>query len=139
MRRVSTVELMLLVTVLLWALNVSVTKYILEHGFRPLAYASLRYAIAGLIFIGLALVAERTLRIERRHLPIAAVAALALWLNQLSFVLALDVATATTIGLLLGAIPIFTALLGLVLGTEQLTQRFWVGAGISAVATCDGS
>jgi drug/metabolite transporter (DMT)-like permease len=132
-RRVSTVELMLLVTVLLWALNVSVTKYILEHGFRPLAYASLRYALAGLIFIGLTLVAERTLRIQRRHLPIAAVAAIALWLNQLSFVLALDVATATTIGLLLGAIPIFTALLGLVLGTEQLAQRFWVGAGISAI------
>jgi drug/metabolite transporter (DMT)-like permease len=60
-------------------------------------------------------------------------AALALLLNQLSFVLALDVATATTIGLLLGAIPIFTALLGLALGTESLTQRFWLGAAVSAV------
>jgi drug/metabolite transporter (DMT)-like permease len=132
-RRLSTVELMLLVTVLLWALNVSVTKYILEHGFLPLSYASLRYAIAGLVFVGLTLVAERTLRIQRRHVPVFAAAALALWLNQLSFVLALDVATATTIGLLLGAIPIFTALLGLVLGREQLTQRFWVGAAVSAV------
>jgi drug/metabolite transporter (DMT)-like permease len=133
MRRVSTVELMLLVTVLLWALNVSVTKYILEHGFLPLAYASLRYAIAGLIFVGLTVLAERTLRIERRHLPLFGIAALALFLNQLSFVLALDVATATTIGLLLGAIPIFTALLGLALGTESLTQRFWLGAAVSAV------
>jgi drug/metabolite transporter (DMT)-like permease len=133
MRRVSTVELMLLVTVLLWALNVSVTKYILEHGFLPLSYASVRYAIAGLIFVGLTLLAERTLRIQRRHLPVFAVAALALWLNQLSFVLALDVATATTIGLLLGAIPIFTAHLGLVLGRETLTRRFWVGAAVSAV------
>ena len=47
--------------------------------------------------------------------------------------LALDVATATTIGLLLGAIPIFTALLGLALGRERLTPRFWAGAAVSAV------
>jgi drug/metabolite transporter (DMT)-like permease len=133
MRRLSSVELMLLATVLLWALNVSVTKYILEHGFLPLAYASVRYALAGLIFVGLTLAAERALRIELRQLPLVVVAALALWLNQVSFVLALDVATATTIGLLLGAIPIFTALLGLALGTESLTQRFWLGAAVSAV------
>jgi drug/metabolite transporter (DMT)-like permease len=133
MRRLSTVELMLLTTVVLWALNVSVTKYILEHGFLPLSYASLRYALAGLLFVGLALLAERTLTIARRDLPVFAIAAASLWLNQLSFVLALDVATATTIGLLLGAIPIFTALLGLVLGREQLTRRFWVAAAISGV------
>ena len=68
-RRPSTVELMLLATVLLWALNVSVTKYILEHGLAPLAYATARYALAAVIFVGLALLAERSLRIERRHLP----------------------------------------------------------------------
>src|SRR5687767_530717 len=133
MRRVSTVELTLLTTVVLWALNVSVTKYILEQGFLPLAYAAVRYAAAGLIFVGLALAVERGLRLERRHLPVAAVAAAALFLNQVSFVLALDVATATTIGLLLGAIPIFTALLGLALGRERLTPRFWAGAAVSAV------
>jgi drug/metabolite transporter (DMT)-like permease len=56
-----------------------------------------------------------------------------LWLNQLSFVLALDATTATTVGLLLGAIPIFTALFGLALGRERLNRRFWIAAGVSAV------
>src|SRR5688572_8124500 len=107
---------MLLTTVVLWALNVSVTKYILEHGLAPLSYASFRYALASVIFVALTLVAERTLRIQRRHVAVLALAAVVLWLNQLSFVLALDATTATTIGLLLGAIPIFTALLGLALG-----------------------
>jgi drug/metabolite transporter (DMT)-like permease len=124
---------MLLATVVLWALNVSVTKYILTHGLEPLAYATVRYALAGAIFVGLALVAERTLHIERRHLPTLAVATVMLWLNQLSFVLALDATTATTIGLLLGAIPIFTALLGLALGRERLPRRFWRAAAVSAV------
>ncbi|MDH4340953.1 MAG: DMT family transporter [Thermoleophilia bacterium] len=133
MRRPSTVELMLLTTVLLWALNLSVTKYILTHGLGPLPYATVRYGFAALIFIALTIVAERTLRIERRHLPIVALAAVTLWLNQLSFVFALDLTTASTIGLLLGAIPIFTAVLGLVLGTEHPSRRFWIAAAISAV------
>jgi drug/metabolite transporter (DMT)-like permease len=133
MRRLSTVELMLLATILLWALNLSVTKYILTHGFLPLPYATVRYAFAGLVFIGLTLYVERTLRVERRHLPILALAACTLFLNQLSFVFALDVTTASTIGLVLGAIPIFAGLFGLVLGTERPSPRFWLAAAVSAV------
>ena len=124
---------MLLTTVLLWALNLSVTKYILTHGLGPLPYATVRYGLAALVFVTLTLLAERTLRIERRHLPLVALATVALWLNQLSFVISLDLTTASTIGLLLGAIPIFTALLGLVLGTEHPSRRFWVAAAISAL------
>jgi drug/metabolite transporter (DMT)-like permease len=133
MRRPTTVELMLLATVLLWALNLSVTKYILTHGFLPLPYATVRYAFAGLVFVAITLYVERTLRVERRHLPILALAAGTLWLNQLSFVFALDITTASTIGLVLGAVPIFAALFGLALGTERPTGRFWIGAAVSAV------
>ena len=43
MRRPLSIELMLLATVVLWALNITVTKYILTHGFQPLAYATVRY------------------------------------------------------------------------------------------------
>ncbi len=132
MRRPSTVELMLLATVLLWALNLSVTKYILTHGLAPLPYATVRYALAGLLFVALTLYVERTLRVERRHLPILGLAAALLFVNQLSFVFALDVTTASTIGLVLGAIPIFAAIFGLVLGTETPTRRFWLAAAISA-------
>lgn len=133
MRRPSTVELMLLATVLLWSLNLSVTKYILENGLEPLSYASVRYALAAAIFVVLTLAAERTLRIRRRHLPVLVFAAVTLWLNQVSFVQALDVTTAATIGLLLGAIPIFAAVFGLLLGRERLTRRFWIAAAVSSV------
>jgi drug/metabolite transporter (DMT)-like permease len=139
----SPVELMLLATIVLWALNVSVTKYILEHGVAPLAYATIRYGLAALIFVVLALVAERTLRIARRDLPRVGFAALTLAVNQLCFVFALDLTTASTIGLLLGAIPIFAALFGLALGTERASERFWVAAlvsfaGVSLVAAGAG-
>jgi drug/metabolite transporter (DMT)-like permease len=133
MRRPTSVELMLLTVILLWATNLSVTKYILEHGLEPLSYATIRYALAGAIFVVLALVAQRTLRIQRRHAPVLLLAAVLLWVNQVCFVLALDASTASTIGLLIGTIPIFAALFGLVLGHERLGARFWAAAAISSV------
>ena len=60
-----------------------------------------------------------------------AFATVTLWLNQVCFVLALDKTTASTIGLILGAIPIFAALFGLALGRERLSRRFWLGAAVS--------
>jgi drug/metabolite transporter (DMT)-like permease len=124
---------MLLVTVLLWALNLSVTKYILTNGLLPLPYATIRYGLAAAIFVGLTLYVERTLRVARRHVAILALAASMLIVNQLSFVFALDVTNASTIGLVLGAIPIFAALFGLALGTERPTTRFWFAAALSAL------
>ena len=46
MRRVQPVDLMLLGTVLLWALNSTVTRYVLTNGVHPLAYATVRYGAA---------------------------------------------------------------------------------------------
>jgi len=124
---------MLLGTILLWALNLSVTKYILTHGFQPLSYATVRYGLAGLVFVAATLYLERTLRVARRDVPVLVLAAGLLFLNQLAFVFALDVTTASTIGLVLGAIPIFAGLLGLALGTERPTRRFWLSAAVSAL------
>jgi drug/metabolite transporter (DMT)-like permease len=135
MRRPTSVELMLLTVILLWALNLSMTKYILEHGLEPLSYATVRYGLAGAIFVGLTLFAERTLRIQRRHASVMLLAAVVLFVNQVCFVLALDATTASTIGLLIGTIPIFAALLGLVLGRERLKGRFWLGGILLGLAT----
>ena len=123
---------MLLTTVVLWALNITVTRYILTHGFEPLAYATVRYGCATLIFLAIALVAERTLRIRRSDLGLVVLAALCLWLNQLSFVYALEQTSASTIALILGATPIFAALIGIPFGLERaLSRRFWLAAVIS--------
>ena len=130
-RRPTTVELMLLTTVLLWALNLSVTKFILDEGLAPLSYAAVRYGLAAAIFVALALAVEGSLRIARRHLRHVALAAATLWVNQMCFVFALDLTAASTVGILLGAIPVFTGLFGLALGTERATGRFWLAAAVS--------
>jgi len=122
---------MLLVTVCLWALNFTTSKYILDHGFRPLTYSGIRYALAALIFLVIVLPRERSLRIERRDLPLVAGAIVLLFLNQIGFVFALDLSTATTVALLFGTLPIFTALIARLVGMERLSRRFWLAAALS--------
>jgi len=129
--RRQTADLMLLATVSLWALNFTVSKYILTHGFRPLAYSSVRYACAALLFAAITLGWEGSLRIGRRDLPLIVFCTAVLFANQLSFVYALRFTTATTVALLFGTLPIFTALFARGSGVEHLSVRFWIAAGLS--------
>jgi drug/metabolite transporter (DMT)-like permease len=126
-----TADLMLLATVSLWALNFTVSKYILDHGLRPLAYSSVRYACAALLFAGITFALEGSLRIGRRDLPMIVFSTAVLFVNQLSFVYALRFTTATTVALIFGTLPIFTALFARGAGVEHLPLRFWIAAVLS--------
>jgi drug/metabolite transporter (DMT)-like permease len=126
-----TADLMLLATVSLWALNFTVSKYILEHGFHPLAYSAVRYACAAASFAAITLAWEGTLRVGRGDLLLMMGCTVVLFANQLSFVYALDFTTATTVALLFGTLPIFTALIARGSGVERHTAAFWVAAGLS--------
>lgn len=130
MRR-SAAELMLLATVTLWALNFTTSKYILDHGFRPLAYSSVRYAAAASIFATLTVFRERSLRIGRAEIPLVVFATIVLLLNQLCFIYALRFTTATTVALLFGTLPVFTVVLARGTGIERQTVRFWGAAALS--------
>jgi drug/metabolite transporter (DMT)-like permease len=131
-RRISVVDLMLLLTVLLWALNFTVTKYAIEHGFHPLAYSTIRYAFGAAIFAGITYRREGTFEVRRRDVALlAGAAAVGIWLNQVSYVYALSFTTATTVALVLGATPIFAALIARAVGLERLSRRFWVASAVS--------
>jgi drug/metabolite transporter (DMT)-like permease len=142
--RIRAVDLMLAGTVVLWALNVTVARYILTHGFEPLAYAGLRYSAAAGIFAGVTIVRERSIRLRGRNAVLVGAAATALlYLNQLGFVYALRLTTASTVALISGAIPIAAAALAVAIGMERLTRRFAVAtlvsfAGVALVAVGSG-
>src|SRR3954471_19481605 len=125
-------ELMLLTTIVLWALNFTVTKYALEHGFKPLAYVTVRYGVAVAIFASFTYRTERSLAVRRRDVGlIVAAAAVGIWLNQISYVYALTYTNASTVALILGATPIFVALIAFAVGLERLHAGFWVAAVVS--------
>jgi drug/metabolite transporter (DMT)-like permease len=144
MRRLSTVDAMLLLTVVIWAFNITVTRYVLTHGFRPLAYASIRYTGAVLLAAALAFAVEGSLAVSgRRNLALLGFAALMLFLNQLAFVYSLRLTTGTTVALILGSMPIFTGLVSVATGLERPELRFWLGTligfgGVALVALGSG-
>ena len=144
MRRPGGVDLILAVVIVIWAVNITVTKYVLTHGFRPLAYGSTRYGAAALLTAGVALALERSLAVGgRRNLGLIAAASVFLLANQFSFVYALKLTSATTVALILGATPIFAAIVSSLIGLERLSGRFWVAtgmglAGVSLVAVGSG-
>src|SRR5262245_11402544 len=110
-RRPSATDWMLIATILIWAFNVTVTKYVLTHGFKPLAYGATRYAAAALLAVAVALAMEHSLRVGGgRSLILIAFAAGFLLINQVSFVYALKLSSATTVALIMGTTPIFAAI-----------------------------
>lgn len=143
MRRISPVDLMLLGTVLLWALNVTVTKYVLDNGFHPLAYAVIRYGAATALFIGFTYWRERSFRVARSDLRLVLLAAVLIYLNQLCFVYGVDDSTASIAALLLGTTPIWVAIIATAVGFERLQRSFWLAtilsfAGVGLVASGSG-
>jgi len=136
-RRLEAADLMLFVTVMIWSLNFTVTKYVLNHGFKPLAYGAVRFAAAALLFIGVTWVRERSFRLQRRDVPfIFGAAVIGIFLNQITFVYATKLTTATTVALIFGTLPIMTALFAAAGGIERLHSRFWIAAAVSFAGVC---
>jgi drug/metabolite transporter (DMT)-like permease len=132
-RRVSVVDLMLLGTILLWALNFTVTRYIVTHGFRPLAYASVRYFAATALFWSFTWQRERSFRIRLSDAKLVGLAAFLIFANQICFVLSVHLTTASTVALVFGAAPVFAGLIALAVGLERVDRRFWIAAVIAFV------
>jgi drug/metabolite transporter (DMT)-like permease len=134
---------MLMGTVLLWALNITVTKYMFEHGWKPLAYGTIRYFVAIALFWAFTYWRERSFRIARADVKLVLLAALMIFLNQLCFVYGVKLAHASTVALLLGTTPIFIGLISLALRLERLPSAFWIGAaitfgGVALIAVANG-
>jgi drug/metabolite transporter (DMT)-like permease len=86
---------------------------------------------------------EGSLRIGRRDSMLVVSCVAVLLLNQLCFVYALAFTTASTVALLFGTLPIWTALLARGTGIERQSLRFWLAAllsfgGVALVAVGSG-
>ena len=67
-----------------------------------------------------------------------------IFLNQVSFVYAVEYTTASTVALIFGATPVFVGLISIALRLGRLGRRFWAGAlvtlaGVALVAAGSGT
>jgi len=125
-------DVLLLITVLFWSFNFTVVKYALTHGWEPLAYSSVRFAIGAVLFSAFTYGREGGLRVQRGDVWwMLGAAALGIWLNQLSFVYSVRLTTAATVALMFGTLPIFVALISYAFRLERLRLRHWIATVIS--------
>jgi drug/metabolite transporter (DMT)-like permease len=122
---------MLFGTVLLWALNSTVTRYVLTHGFHPLAYATIRYGCATALFWAFTYWREGSFRIGRRDVRLVLLAGVFIYVNQLCFVYGVDKTSAATVTLFLGTTPIFIGVLASIVGLERMGRGFWIATAVS--------
>ena len=116
---------------LLWALNITVTRYVLTHGFLPLAYGVTRYLVTALLALAFAYRLERSLWVARRDLLLVVAAAVTLYLNQVSFVESVHLTNASTVALIVGVTPVFAGLFATLAGFGRQTRAFWIAAALS--------
>ena len=120
-------ESLLLATVVFWSFNFTAQRYAITHGFEPLAYAPLRWLIAGATLALLAWLRKHSLRIGRRDLAIVGCASIVgIVINQVAFVYSLRLASAATVALVFGTLPIFVSIVAQVTGIERLNTRHWL-------------
>ena len=138
------VDAALLIAVLIWGTNISVTKTALAE-ISPLAFNSIRFVIAPTLLLALARLIDGDIAVPRRVWPMMALTGvLGHFAHQMFFVLGMARTTATNTALLLAMTPIFVGLIGVATGSERLRRSNWLGillsfAGIFLVIGTQGS
>ncbi len=125
-------EGLLLATVLFWSFNFTALRYGITHGFAPLAYAPLRWSLAGVALAAIAYWRRHSLRVGRRDFAVLVAASVAgVVVNQIAFVYALHLVSASTVALVFGTLPIFVSLVSQLSGVEHLRRRHWIATCVS--------
>ena len=125
-------DALLLATVLLWSFNFTAIRYAVSHGFAPLTFAPVRWAIAAAAFSAVTWRREGSLRVSRRDLALLAVlASIGLWVNQVALTYAVRLTTASTVALLFGTLPVFVGLFSHAARVERLRARHWAATAVS--------
>lgn len=132
-------DLLLLLTIGLWAINFTVVKNVISGDLPPIAFTALRFTLAAL---GMLLV-MRSFRDEQPLtrgdvLKMAGLGLLGNGLYQVLFIIGIDNTSLTNSALILASSPIFVAIFGVLFKIERLNALAWFGillsfAGIALV------
>lgn len=124
-------DLALALAIVIWGTNYTVVKGALDT-LPPLAFMSLRFALASLAMAAVLLVREGWKPLPRATwLRLVALGFVGHTVYQFCFVMGLARTTAANSGLLTSGTPVFTALLGAALGVERLRRPLMLGLGLA--------
>jgi drug/metabolite transporter (DMT)-like permease len=129
----SAVDLLLLGCILIWAINSPIVKIVLRE-IAPLAVSQFRVVIAALISLGVVWNRERSVYINRKHLPQLCLAAfMGITVNQITFIYALNNTSASAVSLIYAVSPIFATLLAALIYREKIKRTYFIGLPLALV------
>jgi drug/metabolite transporter (DMT)-like permease len=129
--RIGRTDALMLLTVLLWALNLSSIKIGLRE-LPPHAFNAVRLSLASIVYLAaLALRRERPALERGDSWKIILMGVFGITAYQLFFIQAIDQTHASTASVVMATSPIFIALLSTSLGQERLHWAAWLGIVVS--------
>lgn len=127
----SMIDLTMILVVLIWGANFSVVKLALSE-LPPLAFAALRFTIAGVLLFALLLLREGMPRLPKGALwKLLWVGIVGNTLYQILFTLGLQRTSAANASLLIATTPALVAGFGALLGIERLRRATISGIGLA--------
>ena len=124
-------DVLMLLTVLIWAVNFSLIKIALRE-FSPHGFNGIRLFSASLILVLILWISGQGLRLERREiLKIVGISIAGNTVYQILFIQGINQTTASNASIILAMSPIFIALLSSSLKHEKIHWAGWLGILIS--------
>lgn len=128
MKQHKLIEAMLWLVVMIWAGNYTIGKFGMKE-FDPAVFTTLRFAIATPLMLALLVWREGGFNFSRSDLPrLILVGLVGVAIYQTLFIASVKYTTVTTVAMMLGVSPVFTALFGALAGQEKLRSSFITGA-----------
>lgn len=125
-------DLLLLITIGLWAINFTVVKTVISGALPPIAFTAVRFTLATIIM----LLVMRSVRDEqpltrRDVLKMAGLGLLGNGLYQVMFIIGIDNTSLTNSALIVATAPVFVAIFGALFKIERLSKLAWFGIVLS--------
>jgi len=132
--RIGRTDLLMLMTIMLWAVNLSVIKIGLRI-FSPDAFNAVRLALASAAYVAVLAFLPGGGRFARKGdgWKAAGLGLLGITGYQLFFIQGINVMNASSASIVMGTSPIFIALLSTALRQERICWAGWMGIGFSIV------
>lgn len=130
--RMGRTDLLIILTVFLWAVNLSVIKIGLRS-FSPHAFNAVRLSLASLAYLGVLAVSPGKFSLGRKGdaWKAAGLGLLGITGYQFFFIQAIDGMSASTASVIMGTSPVFIALLATAIGKERISLAGWLGIAFS--------
>lgn len=126
-RKFTNVDLLMLLVILIWGLNLSVIKISLRE-IPPLPFNGIRLLFSSFLLMLAIIIIEKNIYIKREHLPkIIFLSIIGHTIYQLLFIKGIDSTTASNTSLILGTSPIVISIFSSYFKHEKLKPLGWLG------------